>query len=87
MKVRISFPLGIAKLEKKDIPRCSKMTSEISKLFWKGEIPTTFYFEIMASISFQIFQIKLLQTTEATIALRCHLAALSKSENPCTDDL
>lgn len=50
MKIRISFPLRIAKLEEKDIPRCSKMSSEISKLFWKGEIPTTFYFEIMASI-------------------------------------
>lgn len=60
MKVRISFPLGITILEEKDIPLCSKTSSENSKLLWKGEIPTTFHFEIMTSISFQIFQIKLL---------------------------
>lgn len=59
-----------------------EMSSEISKLLWKKEIPTTFHFEIMTSISFQVFQIKLLPTTEANIALRCHLAALSKCENP-----
>lgn len=54
---------------------------KISKLLWKGEIPTTFGSEIMTSISFWIFQIKLLPTTEATIALTCHLDALNKSEN------
>jgi len=87
MKARISFALGITKLEEKDIPICSKMSSEILKLFWKGEIPTTFYFEIMTSISFPIYQIKLLPTTEETTAPRCHLDALSKSENLYSGDL
>lgn len=77
----------MTKFEEKGIPHCSKMSSEISKLLWKGEIPTTFHFEIMTSVSFQIFQNKLLPTTEATIALRCHLAAHSKSENSWNADL
>lgn len=64
-----------------------EMSSEISKLLWKKEIPTTFHFEIMTRISFQVFQIKLLPTTEANTALRCRVAALSKCKNPWHMDL